>query len=272
MKLFEYIKNLFKKFVLRIIKRKQMSVVNVILSKDIEDKFNSKQKKVLAECLQLGLDITRIAKKRYSAEQMLVLMYGLLLKLDITPFESFVLTPCEMELQMWQEAIKKYLGNNYLITLLNKTNGTMLDDYVKTKINHDLKESLEVAFEMAPTLLEERTEEDDFYDILVQMCKDRDMDYTRITRASVPMMIYDYEKLEKDLAKVLDRRCIMLKKLSNYKLEPTLLSIIKNKDIEDRVAPVSFYMRNKHVADYYRVYDGIHVFLCRKGFATIKIR
>lgn len=278
MKLFEYIKNLFKRLLSRIIKKRKEEASEIVLSKDIEDKFDGKQKKVIAECLQLGLDISKVAKKKYSAQQMLIIMYGMLMGLDTSPYESFVMTPLEMEYHLYQEAIDKYLGKNYLLRLLNQTNGTMLDDFIKRKIDKDLQESLSAAFEMAPTLLEEhkefeeRTEEDDFYDVLVQMCKDRGLDYNRINKGTIPMMTYDYERLEKELAKVLDGRSAPLKKMNDYKLEPSLLSVLKNKEIEDRVEPVSFYLKGKHITDYYRVYDGIHVYLYRKSFITIKIR
>lgn len=278
MKLFEYIRNLFKRLILKIIKKKKAETSSVILSKDIEDKFNSKQKKVLAEGIQLGLDISRIAKKKYTAEQMVLLLYGLLMGLDISSFESYSMPVLEMELHLYQEAMKKFLGKNYLLRLLQETGGTMEDGYIRKRINKDLEDTMSVVFELAPTLLtapdevEDRTEEDDFYDILLQMCEDRDLDSSKLTKSTIPVMIYNYEKLEKEFTNQLDKKSVSLKRLKDFTLQPSLQTLLTKLDVQDRVEPVKLWVKGKFVTDYYRVNNGIHIYLYRKGFLTIKIR
>lgn len=280
MKIFEYIRKLFRKILLKLIKEKKKESANkiVVLDKSIEEKFNNEQKKVIAECIRLGLDVNKIAKKKYSAEQMQIIMFGMALKLNTSSFESYSMTPTEMETNLFIEAMNKFLGRSYLLQLINSTGGSLEDDYIRKKINSDLVKKLSEVFAVAPTLLEaavteERTEEDDMLDTLITMCKDRGLDYSRLQKDTIPIMTYEYDKLEKELIDKITNECVPLTKIENYTLEPTAYKLMTNEDISFRVNPVTLRINNRLVTNAYRILrDGKHVYLYNHELKPIKIR
>lgn len=315
MSIFEYVKGLFKRLIKKLMKRRQV-IKDVVLSEEQKLKLNPKQQKVIVEGMRIGLDMRRIAKPKYSPEQMAVLSYGLMLGLDIGAFDSYTMSPSEMEYHLFLEAIDKYLGRNYLKNILATGDYSIADNYVQNKIKAELMQSLTLAFgEVASTVLLEEdleseeviqkesevetvvadviepeveilqeiipekeividvnSEEDDFYDMLINMCEDRSIDSSSLKKTTITQMIYDYEQLEKDYAQILDKRCVALKKIQDYSMEPSLLTILKGRSIEDKVLPIKLYSQGKLLNEFFQVNDGNHIYLCRKKYITIKIR
>lgn len=279
MSIFKFIRKIMSKLLKKFSKKNK--AITKMESRALIDynKFNSNQIKVIEYAIESKVDYKRVAKTKYEAEQMLVLSYGLVLGLDISNYESYAIPALEMEYQMYMQAVDKFLGKNYLKTLLNGGIKSVLDREVKERIEKDLTETVQAYLETAVTMqlenedmVSQKTEENETYELLLKMCEDRDMDSSSITRGSVHSMIYDYSVLEKQYTQKISTKSVMYKRLKNSHLQPDLYFILNKDSVLDRKEPIKIYSNGKCLGDYYQMNGGNHIYLYKRKSLTFQLK
>lgn len=279
MSIFNFIKKVFNKILIKMVKQKKKELGLVKVDKGQLTEFNRKQQKVLVQGMEAGIDIERIAKKKYSAEQMLILTYGLTMGLDVSKYDSYAMTPTEMEYHMYMDAVEKFLGADYLKRLLMNGTNSIADKFIQKQLKADLMKGMEAYNEIASAVVTEEIEEkiatDEeviYYSKLMKMCNNRGMDTSELHLDTITEMEKTYVRLEEEYAQKLDKRCIGLLKIKDYSLEPTLLSIFRGRSIEQRMSPIKLYSEGKLLNEFYQINNGVHIYLYRHKYIAIKIR
>ena len=194
MKIFEIIKQVITMIIRKVLKKKinkNNSMEPAKMNTGKRYLFNEKQLIVLDRGAELGFDIEDIAKTKYKAEQMLILLYAKMLGINSSSFNSFSMSAIEMEYNLYLATIDKYLGNKYLKRLLNEGKFSIQDAKIKSIIDEELLKHLDSYQEIAASSLtvNEHTEKQqyniEYYNMLVKMCKDRDIPFNNLRLGTV---------------------------------------------------------------------------------------
>lgn len=77
------------------------------------NKFNNKQKKIIASGIKKRLDVSIYAKSEFTWKQMKQLYKGLILDLDVSSYANHQFAPCYMKKIQNELFIEQYIKGNY---------------------------------------------------------------------------------------------------------------------------------------------------------------
>lgn len=78
-----------------------------------KNKFNNKQKKIIASGIKKRLDVSIYAKSEFTWKQMKQLYKGLILDLDVSSYANHQFAPCYMKKIQNELFIEQYIKGNY---------------------------------------------------------------------------------------------------------------------------------------------------------------
>lgn len=232
--------------------------------------FSSEQLLVIDAAVAKGYDISSFAKAKYSANQMKVLYYAEMLDIDSSDFNSFSMSPMEMEYHLYLATIDKYLGKGYLKHLLNNGKFSICDKKIKEMIDKALEQELGAYDEIAVTETKEIAAESagKTYEILQQLCVDRGIPVSSLRKTTIEDMLDQYDKLvDLCISKKVVRTLATLG--DNYRVDNT---DVYNLNYRDMLVPVSIYAKDTGtmLGKYYVSYANDGVYLSNENRIAFK--
>lgn len=240
--------------------------------------FDNKQRKIIEQGLIDGVDVSVYAKKKFKAEQMLILYYTLMLNVDTKDICNFSLSAMEMEYQLYIALINRYLGKDYLFRLL-RGKYSLEDTFIQKKIREDMSTALGDAYSLsAVTLLAETSEEEvellesrkEYLNLLRQLAIDRHINPNIIVLDTIETMdaMYDME-----VKKIIDSEVyyVDIQDIDSLTTEPKREEILNRKDKESQVEPCLLFLENKLKAKAYIMRRDDECYLYSDGFIMLKL-
>ena len=240
--------------------------------------FNSKQREVVNRGIALGFDMRDVMKPKYSAEQMLVLLYAKMLDVDNHTFNSYVLSPEEMRYNLYVQTAEKYLGKQYLERMLMKGNSSIADDWIKKEIDSALSHAFKARQEAAATTAIKELgpqKVSRVYDTIVHLCMDRKFYYKDISKSDTERMKEQYNEKQRQALSKLSSPPIDYKTINGvYMFSKPVKEIKESKSLREFIAPIKMYRRKglTAVATYHLLFCGGEYYLYNneKNF-TVKL-
>ena len=229
--------------------------------------FNARQREVINRGVALGFNMKDIMKPKYSAEQMVVLLYAKMLSVENTTFNSYALSPEEMRYNLYVKTAEKYLGKDYLSKLLLKNQGSLADSWIKQEIDKALEHVLKASQEVAVTTAFKELEPQKvsrLYDTIVHLCVDRKFYYKDISTADISMMKEQYVQKQREAIQALSAPPIDYKLLIDvYMFSKSVKEIKKLKTFREMITPIKMYKRKslEYVTTYYLLIDDDNYYL-----------
>lgn len=241
--------------------------------------FNDKQKKVIIQGFDDGVDVSIYAKKKYSAEQMLILYYALMLKVDTKDISNYALSPIEMEYQLYIALINTYLGKDYLFKLL-RGRYSLEDTFIQKKIREDMAVAMSDAYELsAVTLLAETSEEEvdilqkrkEHLQLLRKLALDRHINPNLISLDTIENMdkVYKHE-----VSRIIEREsfyCVDIEDIDTLSVKPEREEILKRKDIESHLEPCLLFLENEFHSEAFILRRENECYLYGDGFVMLRL-
>lgn len=241
--------------------------------------FNKKQKKVINQGIEDGVDVSIYAKKKYSAEQMLVLYYASMLKVDTKDISSYTMSPIEMEYQLYIALINRYLGKDYLFKLL-RGRYSLEDTFIQKKIREDMAVAMSDAYELsAVTLLADTYEEEvdilqkrkEHLQLLNKLALDRHINPNLINLDKIENMDKVYQR---EVSLIIDREsfyCVDIEDIDTLSVKPEREEILKRKDIESHLEPCLLFLENEFHSEAFILRREDECYLYGDGFVMLKL-
>lgn len=253
--------------------KKQRSVNKAHLREDKACLFTKEQLQVINNGIALGYNMKDIAKTKYSAQQMQILLYAKILNVSSQTFNSYILSPEEMMYNFYCATVDKYLGKDYFRYILQNGKYSICDPLIKKVIDEQLYQVLGEQ-EVAATVLKrlEDTPMHNVYDTICQLCKDRGMTYKDIITENVAYMYTLYNKKCGQLISNLQVEPMPYAKLKKtVRLSETVSQIMKRETLMSQLRPVKVYSRltGDLVDKYYIVRTNRKVYLYNPNCVTI---
>lgn len=266
---------LLKKLINRIfsaLRKRRRELTPMKVSEEKRCLFTKEQLFVIDKAASYGCDVSKIAKPKYTANQMKILTYADMLNIDSSEFNSFSMPAQEMEYHLYLATIDKYLGKNYLKNLLNHGKFSIGDSVIKKVIDEALKSELSAYSEIAASEIVSIGSQSmsKAFAVIQQLCVDRGIDPNRIQRTTVEDMLDQYDVL---VAENLKKKVIKdIEELnSNYSIN---VNDLEGLTYEELIPPIRLYDKKKGepTTNYYICYLGTNIYLCSKNLIAFKIK
>ena len=266
----------FKKLLNFIFKRQKKRRVDTIIIKASLDAsqrclFSKEQEEVINQGIAYGYNMKDIAKVKYSAKQMTILLHAKMLDVDYSDFSAYTMSPLEMEYHLYLATIDRYLGNSYLKNLFQGGKYSIGDPKIKRALDKALEQQLEAYSEIASSNTLEITEEScgKIYALLRQLCNQRGIDTRKINLGTVEEMKHTYALLCDECIK--NAPIINKEDLQNCSIYN---SDIDNLTLEELQYPVivSYKQEVSKLMYYYVVYSQGNIYLVSQGKITIRYK
>lgn len=265
------LKNIISKLIRSLIKKKKTNeLTRAKVTSGERFIFNEKQLTVLDRGTELGVNVKDIAKTKYSAEQMLILLYAKILNIDYSGFNNYTMSAIEMEYNLYLATIDKYLGNKYLKNLLQEGKFSIQDEGIRKLIDKELLEQLDTYKEIACSKItvvdfsDKHCNNTEYYNKLKRMCKDRNIDGSNLKLSSEIKMNKVYKSLEnKKILSCKHNIADISKNKFMFKYSPSIKDIFSRDKPLDRLNPVKIYTNEQKLIDKYyqiNVEDAIYLY------------
>lgn len=263
-----YLITCLRKFIQKIIdillsKLKHTKPVSISLNTSL---FSKEQLYWIDKGLAAGIDVSIYAKTKYTADQMKIILYALLLEVPVDDIANYCLSGTEMEYNLYRACIEKYLGKDYLEKILKKGKYSIADKWIQTLIKEQLEQALS---EVACTTQAIESEESKHLQKLRDRCTHRNINPYKITLDSIVDMNCRYRQEEAILRNSYLSTAIDICNLpKSYRIS----EIKTNDNLTEDDIPVYIYEGSKLIATYYTVVSYNSILLLGRGLLPLKLK